>query len=221
MGGKTFADVGDKPEPWFGSFSGIKDRALLKELLSKARDALQREDEALKGAFERAASERHATYEGANHGLLYWVFETTLVYAIFKEWIPLADTLWESAYQQRSNTYLDLRVRPVPARSWGFEAKWWQQSTKKYTEGLMNDAQRLLDADDLDERFLLTFWCSPTERWRRDLEEVGHACNEARLHRHANAKVRPIYVGTFGTHVVDSEGKPWYFALGVLRVTKE
>ena len=140
--------------------------------MAKARDALQQEDRALKKSFENAGNEGHTWYEGVNHGLLYWVFETTLVYAIFKEWIPTAVTLWEAAYHQRSATHLDLRVHPVPGQkspSWGFEAKWWQGTNKKYTEGLMNDARRLLDAAGLTDRFLLTFWSSPVERWKIDL----------------------------------------------------
>ena len=49
--------------------------------------------------------------------------------------------------------------------------------------------------------------------------EVERTCADAEVLGYAKPKIRPIYIGTFDTHVADPEKKRWYFALGVLRVT--
>src|ERR1019366_8088020 len=95
------------------------------KLLDSAATSLANEDEALKKAFDNA--KMPSFYAGVNHGLAYAVFETQLVYAIFKSWIPMANVEWESKAYEGSPYRADLAVCDDGSNtpSLVFEAKWW------------------------------------------------------------------------------------------------
>jgi hypothetical protein len=67
-----------------------------RELFRAALRALEAENGMLAAAFQAAPEGLKPFYARSNLGLAHWVYETQLVYTIFKAWIPLRRTRWES-----------------------------------------------------------------------------------------------------------------------------
>ena len=197
----------------------------LRGLFQAALDALRAEDESLKACFFDGEKQRHPTGRGAP-GLTYWLFETTLVYFIFKAWLPKVHDVWEHVLEANSK----LRPEPYSQGRKGahekcdlaildaagivqaaFEAKWWNNSTSRTQNSLRADASKLRRAfpDGGVEKYLLTFWWG-TDTFKKDVEEARAFCKKEAL---------TLVVGDKFDTVLSDE-KKGYFALGLLRVTQ-
>jgi hypothetical protein len=208
-------------EPSIGHIEGGE---LLTRLFPKALEALYNENQSLVDAFKSAPRPLLDMYRKpphpaltTNEGLVYWLFETTLVYSIFKAWIPLAHTVWEDRYPGRSRRKIDLMVRPVVGdfgTTWGFEAKWCQPANDDSTFWLWDDAAKLVIARDLRERFVLAFWHSPLARWTTDSDGIRRTCGCRLTYGSGVAKLVPLYVGAVLTKV--ASGEDHYFGFAVL-----
>jgi len=200
---------------------------ILLNLMRSARDALRKEDELLAGTFQRAPNtirELYQQHPATNEGLGYWLFETTLVYTIFKSWIPVAKTMWEGRYQDVPNLTADLVVHPDPNRpntTWGFEAKWWTSMGKKSTNALLSDADKLLRWRGLSERWLLTFWISPSHARDTDVQEIREFCETIHHKPDRTFALDLAYLDYFPTHIARSNPQrteAHFFGFCALRV---
>lgn len=110
----------------------------LLQLCNAAIFALREEDASLSKAFAKIPQNFKDFYSDSNQGLAYEVFETALVYIIFKSWIPLAPTAWEDNYEDDSHKKADLVVydKETQKAKYIFEAKWWMKNTKIVHETL-------------------------------------------------------------------------------------
>ncbi|MFH0901720.1 MAG: hypothetical protein V2A73_13915 [Pseudomonadota bacterium] len=185
--------------------------AEIKRLLPVAVRALFAEDRRL--ALALAASPRNNPCW--NYGLIYSVFETTLVYEIFKALLPMAAVEWEWPYPG-STDKADLVVFDGERANVVIEAKWWMSNQKKVFSLLEVDIEKMLSWKGLDGRYLLTFWHSQNcpEMWKRDLSDVLAFCGQ-----YDGARVEPVYAAAFPTDVVTvrAEGGS-YFAMCALSV---
>jgi hypothetical protein len=221
--------------PWLGTIEEdwLDDRRpenpKIRQLLHEALVALRREDSDLRGLFENSP----CSYADVSHGLAYWLFETTIVYVIFKSWILIADVVWEAGYPAN----VDMRPRP-PEKNPGnhatcdlrivgseenrpdlwFEAKWWWNMTRERLNELNNDVGRLrrqcAEREDNDRGFLISFWPSWTEdHWATDKDALKGT--------QGNADIGDlIYFGLFPTHhtEADKQDPRGYFAMAVFEV---
>lgn len=197
---------------------------LLTRLLPAALDALHKENQSLADAFGHADPRILEMYRkpphaslASNEGLAYWLFETTLVYSIFKSWIPLAHTVWEDRYPERSEQKVDLMVRPIVGdfgATWGFEAKWCRPANDASTFWLHHDAMKLLLSRAFGERFVFAFWHSPLARWAADTDGFQRTCAIRLAYGIESATLVPLYVGAFPTKV--ASGEDHYFGFSVL-----
>jgi hypothetical protein len=190
----------------------------LRKLLSSAARALQEEDAELSRLLARNAE--------ANRGLLYWLFETTLVYIIFKAWLKEGiDVEWEVAYVKANASKGDLLVRHNGRRHALFEAKWWPDNSTKTSRFLESDLYKMASwKGSLKVRVLLCFWFTPTPGGltllgpkrpclNSDTDDLNRLCEQSKL------LVEPIYVASFDTDIAHCRGKGGaYFGLGALEV---
>lgn len=175
-------------------------------LMAAASRALHAEDRDLKRAFELCPS---PSRDERNQGLGYWVFETTLVYAIFKAWLPLCEVTWEHAYEG-SGQKADLSVKDGDA-TWIFEAKWWPNTQKATMASLHADIEKMRRRQQ-GRSFLLTFWTSPSSAWDEERKDVVSIGKEG---------VSLRYVARFNTDVKNTRGKDEsYFALALFEDLK-
>lgn len=191
-------------------------RALFKAALA----ALRTEDESLQKCFKKSDTT-------VAHGLTYWLFETTLVYLIFKAWLPKANVYWEHALERevarrpnptivgRSGAHekCDLAIRGNGADGRivaAFEAKWWNNSSTKTKASLIEDANKLRRGfpDPAVQKYLLTFWWGHHTAYKNDLAGAKDTWRR-------EDKLKVIDHGTFDTKLIDGDG---YFALGLLQV---
>lgn len=184
---------------------------VLRTLLPIGAHALQLEDQALSLAFAQARQHKHP----CNRGLGYTVFESNLVYAIFKSWLPLAEVYWEFPYPGSSEK-ADLVVCEGGEPFIVLEAKWWMNSWKRTRDVLDSDVRKLLSwSQPIAKRVLLAFWYSrdtPND-WSKDLEDVNAYCEVQ-----GEAFLRPIFVSRFATDCVASLGSNAYFAAAAVTV---
>jgi hypothetical protein len=130
--------------------------------------ALYAEDRALRAAMRADARTKYArerqwkgTERGAAFGLTYWLYETTLVYLIFRAWARRWYVKWDWARIGNSRRRLDL-VLEVGRRSreCGLEAKWW--NTRQGGWSMTYDQEKLRDwrrgNKQRREAFLVAFW---------------------------------------------------------------
>jgi len=181
----------------------------LSVLLPAALRALHAEDRILAAAFD--AAPRSDRWRDTNHGLGYWLFETTLVYTIFKAWIPIAETQWEAPFATKDDRrrWADLVVFDGQRARLVFEAKWWM--TNAVRPSLVSDLNKLREWREVDRRMMLCFWRSPrsAEQWERDIGDVRTFC------KHQGEAL--IYAGAFPTdehRTRDARGS--YFAMAVI-----
>jgi len=186
-------------------------------LFDAALDALEKEDKALNACFK-------LTDATVAKGLTYWLFETTLVYVIFKAWLRHESVFWEHAIGDPT-----LRPKaPVCGRSGAhekcdlaivdtagtvvaaFEAKWWNDDSSKTWRALVDDANKLRRGfrQSTVEKYLLTFWWGTESSWERDLKAAQDACA-------ADGSLLLVHADRFATQLLTGAG---YFALGMIHV---
>lgn len=150
-----------------------KDPAL-RRLLTLAAEALYDEDDALYAAF--SASPSSAFGPARNHGLAYWLFETTLVYFVFKRWLLAGfGAEWEYPYlgdRQAKADLITVDTQNAPDRL--FEVKWWNRDDAKTNQRVIDDVRKLLSWDGTIHRYLITFWTENIEDFNRPLEDERH-----------------------------------------------
>lgn len=191
-------------ERWYRS----EEDQILARLLPAAVTALHDEDRRLSAAF--AAAPNNPRLAPRNQGLGYWLFETTLVYTIFKSWLPLAETDWEAPYPVGAKK-ADLLVLVDGAPRYVFEAKWWM--TTIMDDELRGDIEKMKRWSGLMGRFLLTFWRSPKTPaiWQSDIDGVRRFCKDC--------DGTLVYVGAFPTDEAATRATTGsYFAVGVIAV---
>lgn len=186
-------------------------------LLRAAVRSLAEEDQALREAMGRGAK-RTGGYSDVAHGLTYWLFETTLVYFVFRAWLPLTRVAWEHAVGDRSNRpaagvdikrgasekcdliVFDADGRPEAA----FEAKWW--NTKASGEGILTDVRKLRRTCPHLAKYVLAFWWGTD--FDRDFAEASDFC--------VSNGILLQYVAIFDTQLFGpTKG---YFALSIIHV---
>ncbi|MAQ19797.1 MAG: hypothetical protein CMN30_33970 [Sandaracinus sp.] len=154
---------------------GEEDPDLLR-ILRAAAAALEDEDARLRAAFINAPPELQSFYgrtplerggpHATNRGLAYPLFESTLVYTIFRAWIPLVPVIWD---YDRAGTRgpIDLTVRhdaESKKTKWAFEAKWWGNSAG--TRAMVTDTRKLQDpCVTADRRFLIGLWWCRADKY--------------------------------------------------------
>lgn len=140
------------------------------ELGSAAAVALAIEDRHLNVALTSTKGDAYRA-SGVAAGLTYWLYETTLVYLVFKSWAPRWHVKWDfvraSEQHRGPGGPIDLVVTSnVGAGEIAFEAKWWTTRTGK---ALWDDAEKLgkwvrAAADgEHRARYLLAFWWSDAD----------------------------------------------------------
>jgi hypothetical protein len=160
-------------------------------LFPAAMKILVAEDHALRDLFENSPCTRSRELDG-HPGLAYGLYETTLVYLLFKAWLPHVDLEWESAYSNKPSHHCDLVVHSPHLF---FEAKWWGSMQGKTLNALGIDVQRLREVHDADGRFLLTFWWNFDKDAAIDEQEIdglAQRLNEGDLHPRYYARFRTV-----------------------------
>jgi hypothetical protein len=196
--------------------------------------ALKHEDHQLFGLLRKA----NADYSKVSHGLAYWLYETTLVYLIFKSWIPFGEVKWDCSNQYKGNPRddkvrdyengnplkCDLVLKKTGSEfEYYFEAKWWLNMQNKILASLNIDLDRLRKNTDSKNRFLLTFWWSTEttkktikDFWNEDIDEIINVNKGECL----DAGIDSVYyLGAFPTRCVISENKKGkaYFAMAAIK----
>lgn len=186
-------------------------------LFRAAAEQLRHEDATLHAAMNDG-HEATGGYSDVARGLTYWLFETTLVYIIFRAWVRRARVAWEHAVGRSSErpdafierrrgasekcdlVLLDKENKPVAA----FEAKWW--NTKLSGKALLSDVSKLRRTCPTIDKFLLTFWWGGEVE--RDFKEARRFCGDHGL--------TLVYCASFSTSLVGE--MPGSFTFGVIRV---
>jgi len=154
---------------------GDPDVALLGQ---RAAQALLQEDRALRARMR--GSSAAADYQDDAAGLTYWLYETTLVYLVFRAWCLDHHVVWDwlgpgaSSPGGRGKRQLDLVVE-LDDRRVGFEAKWW--NTKAAGLSMCHDAAKLRNwrcRRPNDNGYLMAFWWTDSAR----LEDDQNAADE-------------------------------------------
>lgn len=183
----------------------------LREPFAEAATALRAEDSFLRRAFARRTEWRASL----RRGLAYKLFETTLVYLVFRKWLDRGRQVeWEFPYPKpHSKKAADLVLWPDSGRQpiAAIEVKWWLGNDKKTIPALRSDARKL-DLWPAQTRVLLTFWWSPADRWERtgksgDRQQIRDGLAKIGL------KEQPLFLAAFDTDVPDTKGRDWYFAM--------
>ncbi|HTA88523.1 MAG TPA: hypothetical protein VK745_03070 [Polyangiaceae bacterium] len=139
------------------------DHELWVQLGGLAADALSKEDVALREALRNSIAA--SQYKECAAGLTYWLFETTLVFVVFKAWAPHRYVEWDCTGPTnrvtRQKNPIDLVVKEQSGRELGIEAKWW--NSQRVELSLDTDANKLLNwidegAEGKRAAFLLAFW---------------------------------------------------------------
>lgn len=186
-------------------------------LFRAAVDGLEAEDRILAAAISQG-NNTHGGYKDVAPGLAYWLFETTLVYVIFRAWVSSRHVAWEHALAPsavRADAYTEPRRgasekcdlmllgadgEPEAA----FEAKWWNSALAG--SSLLADVKKLRRTCPTIDKFLLTFWTSTDAE--KDLKDAQVFCERNGL--------ALVYCASFPTKLVGTSGR---FTLGVVHVT--
>lgn len=209
----------------------------LKKLFKAALLTLRDEDKKLQCLFESAVPDD--LYNDTSHGLAYWLYETTIVYLIFKAWILYGKTIWDSGYDKslppqidevinrKNRKYCDLVVN-IGKEQFFFEVKWWRNMHKKTLGALQKDVNKLRKNKKNATGYLITLWYSwEQNHWIKndnspnktntDIEEV------AKFSSSNGCKIE--YFGAFPTHFCFCQKnsspiqKPEaYFAMAIFKV---
>ena len=183
-------------------------------LFDAALKALREEDEALRACFKTSDTT-------VAHGLTYWLFETTLVYFIFKAWLPKVNVLWEHTLEKdvtrRPSTAAgrlgahekcDLAIKEDETVVAAFEAKWWNNNSRKTRDSLVEDANKLRRGFPPSvSKYLVTFWWGE-KNWDKDIAQATAACEEEGFELVKHGKFETKLLG-------ERDG---YFAMAFLKV---
>jgi hypothetical protein len=173
----------------------------VRELMRTAVHALKREDTELRAAFSALGKRAKA---GLNRGLGYWLYETTLVYIVFKEWIRRKEHVvwdWPEGDERKR---VDLRVQRKWKDQWGFEFKWC--NTTKGTTALADDAiklQQMIEKKTLARGFLVAVWWN--KRDARAPDGITYTDSQWMQDVAKDLEVDVRFVDTFPTHIVAKE----------------
>jgi hypothetical protein len=139
---------------WSAQDLNGKGRLDLRELLIDGACALKKEDRELRRLLEKSPYARKLK---VNKGLAYTLFETTLVYLIFKAWLAKGKHVqWEMGYNENRRRKADLTVGSGKV-SIRIECKWWLDNKRKTVDGITADIKKLRGERN-GRRVLLTFW---------------------------------------------------------------
>ena len=190
----------------------------LNKLFKAALLALHKEDVELKSLFDAASDHQ---YKDTSHGLAYWLYETTVVYLIFKAWIPLGKVTWEKRKSEKPTEHVDLEIK-MESQTYRFEAKWWWNMHQDMMESIKYDIDRLKE-DIIGSGYLITFWPSPQNWWENitdeqhsDLLSIVKLIKEMEKEKH---HISLEYLGAFPTHLKDNSNNS-YFAMAIFKVVK-
>jgi hypothetical protein len=188
----------------------------LYRLCKVATEAHEKEDVVLRQALDAQS----AAYSDVAHGLTYWLFETTLVYIIFRSWAPLANVAWEHAVGEKrvrpsaftdgrrgASEKCDLVLRGegnVPRAA--FEAKWWNSNAPAAGAMLQADVRKLRRTCAGTHKYLITFW------WGTDAPTDTKVADDWCVAEGLGL----TYVGCFETRLLG--GVVGYFALAMIEV---
>lgn len=115
----------------------------VRPILELAASALEEEDRALERALTLGRDRSPEGYQDISRGLAYWLFETTLVYAIFKALAPRIVARWEHPCADAGGKKADLVLFPSASEGWVFEAKWWNDDSSKTHRAILDDVEKL------------------------------------------------------------------------------
>lgn len=177
-------------------------------LLRRAAHALWEEDRRIAEAFAASPGD----YTKTNQGLGYWLFETTLVYVIFKEWLRHCEAGWEVSYPDRAAQKADLLVRERNEPKLVFEAKWWGGGSETERRGREGDVSRLLAWKEPVRRYQLLFWLNKQANRERDVAELDDYVASVKA-----ATLQLTYLGRFPTHYAIPD-EPWLFSMAAIAV---
>jgi len=175
------------------------------QLMVVAAHALRAMDASLNAAFVASRPLRREKLIEWNEGLAYHVFETTLVYEVFKAWLPISSVHWEPRYEGGSQKRADLVVVDDGSKRI-FEFKWWLSNNKMVLKGLRQDVDKLRKVrDNTVERILVGLWWG--WNWEQDQKDIERA----------NLPNAPLaWLARFPTHVQKRDNS--YFAVAGLLV---
>jgi hypothetical protein len=130
-----------------------------------ATDALKKEDVFL--AERLAFCETAGFYRDYHQGISF-LFETTLIYLIFRELLANdfprrenCEVRWEDPYPNNASKKVDLLLKPSSPLPEAFvEAKIWR---KEFGEDLKSDIDKMKELPTESRRFMLVFWWDPTD----------------------------------------------------------
>jgi hypothetical protein len=192
-------------------------------LFRLASDALGEEDRALRRRFSRARGAQAGAYADVAHGLTYWLFETTLVYTVFKRWLADHPVGWEHATRdRRPSSVVAKGSRPkcdlVVFSDWtmrapeaAIEAKWWNDGSTKGTRAILKDVAKLRrNYGDPVRRYLLTFWWGREIGFAEDLDRAERFCDQ-----HGLVLASDVASSRFKTRLPG--GELGYFAVAGIR----
>ncbi|MEP7124129.1 MAG: hypothetical protein ABJE95_24595 [Byssovorax sp.] len=184
---------------------GLEADTYLMRLLRAAAEALQSEEHVLNKAFERGSA---AFYGGVNQGLAYHLYETTLVYLIFKSWLPLTEVVWDAHKARGYGGAMDLVVFNEHKPRYAFEAKWWNYGKAEVL--FEHDISKLRHfKSQQDARgFLITFWWASADKLDAYSRKVANVATQNGWQR--------IYQARFPIQVNDLE-QP-HFVLDAIEV---
>ena len=210
-------------KPIYENYNKYLERDLL-QLFNSAIYALKEEDACLSKAFAQVPHEFNEFYGECNRGLAYSVFETALVYLIFKAWVPLAPVSWEECYENTNNKKADLVVydKKTNLVKYLFEAKWWMSNRKYELSSLKNDSYKMMEWEGSHDRFLMTFWYSDLLFFENDRSDISKFTSKP-ISDKKNGKIRleEVFFGAFPTEVRNknwSETKEGYFGMSIIQV---
>ena len=187
---------------WFPSRSGYVLERELRELFLTAAKALRKEDARLYQLMTNSVSSRNRR---TNKGLAYELFETTLVYIIFKAFLAKdKDVQWEAGYSKNRQHKVDLAVGPSGSRIL-FEYKWWRDNQATTLQRIEYDIWKLRK-ERAGQGFLVAFWwgCEGDDAgcpWTltHDKRKVTRAYSK--LHWVRKGCFFPVFLARFRTHV--------------------
>ncbi len=203
-----------------------------------AVDALHRENEQLQTALTLGHRRFPKGYDKASRGLAYWVFETGLVYTVFKAWAPEMVTRWEHAYVENGSKATDLVLFPSETEGWAVEAKWWNSNSNRANAIVMDDVNKLRKAGDFSKMVNPLADRAPDHKWRRfvmafcwgdssssSLEDDWGPFDDYLASEQAEG-IHLAFVGAFPSHIYKQWGKPdehgeistGYFSMIILEV---
>lgn len=175
----------------------------LEQLADIAKAGLEEEDKLLSGLLskqvpasaESGSAAKKRAFGRVGRGLSYWLYETTLVYLVWRSWIKegvpaaLDWTVADLSFGEKTASKLskgrrfDLVVFDDNNIRFAFEAKWWNNSSKGTRAQLRRDANKMRKEPMLAaaDKYLLVFWHETAAQTQTHLAEVEGFCRDQNL----------------------------------------